>query len=121
MNDRGLTPRQIALLHSTLVAKRARLLRDLARLDDERTEGMVDSAEMEDVAEGVIEDRERAAMVEHDRELLAEVDRALSKFDAGVYGMSELSGRMMSFERLRSVPWARYDADEGDRVARGLD
>jgi hypothetical protein len=30
--------------------------------------------------------------------------------------ISEISGEPISFERLRAVPWARYDSDEDPRL-----
>jgi DnaK suppressor protein len=49
------------------------------------------------------------------RGLLAEVDGALAKIEAGTYGVSELSGLEIPIERLRAVPWARLTADEEER------
>jgi DnaK suppressor protein len=116
MNHEGLTPGQRESLRRALEAKRRSLLHDIEVREEEAAEGQVDSAEMEDVAEGVVEDRDRAAMVEHNRSLLAEVEHALAKMDAGTYGLSEISGRPISFARLRAVPWARNDTDEAELI-----
>jgi DnaK suppressor protein len=119
MKNESLSPAQRETLRRALEAKRSQILRDLEQREAEAAEGEVDSAELEDVAEGVIEDRERASLEEHDRELLEEVERALAKLDAGSYGISEASGRPISFERLQSVPWTRYDVGEAERVEHG--
>jgi DnaK suppressor protein len=42
-----------------------------------------------------------------ERPLLAEVERALQKFDQGGYGVSEKSGRPIPYKRLVAIPWAR--------------
>jgi DnaK suppressor protein len=114
MKSEILTRGQRESLRRTLEETRAHLLR--AR--DLRAEQTAEEAEgdLEDVAEGVIEDRERAALEEHDRKLLVEVEHALEKLDAGAYGISEASGRPIPYERLRAVPWARYDANEAERA-----
>jgi RNA polymerase-binding transcription factor DksA len=47
---------------------------------------------------------------------LANVERALDKFDAGTYGIGELSGLPIPLARLRVVPWARDRVDYEDRL-----
>lgn len=118
MKHEKLTPGQRESLRHVLEDKRRSLLRDISLREEEAAQGQVDSAEMEDIAEGVVEDRDREALVEHDRALLGEVDHALAKMDAGTYGISESSGRPISLARLRAVPWARNDADEAERIER---
>ena len=73
--------------------------------EDERTE-------LEEVAQRSTEGEHQLQVIERERALLAEVERALGKVDAGTYGLSEKSGAPIPFERLRSVPWARVDVDE---------
>lgn len=103
-------------LRRTLEEEKAHLLRAHEEREQQAVQGRVEMADVADVAEGVIEDRERAALDEHDRSLLEEIEHALAKFEAGTYGVSEASGRPIPAERLRAVPWARYDADEAERV-----
>ncbi len=43
------------------------------------------------------------------RDLLADVEHALSKFDTGSYGRCEECGRPIPLARLRALPEARYD------------
>jgi DnaK suppressor protein len=116
MKHERLTPGQQDSLRHALEDKRRSVLRDISLREEEATQGQVDSAEMEDIAEGVVEDRQREALLEHDRVLLAEVEHALAKMDAGTYGISESSGRPIPFARLRAIPWARNDADEAERI-----
>jgi DnaK suppressor protein len=117
--ERLLTTGQRESLRRLLEDKRKSLLRDIELREEEAAEGQVDSAEIEDIAEGVVEDRDRAALMEHDRALLAEVEHALARMDSGTYGLSEASGRPIPFARLREVPWARTDADEAESIERG--
>ena len=64
------------------------------------------------------EEQELLDQADREGDLLAEVEHALSKFAAGTYGLSELSGHPISFERLRVVPWARLTADEEEQRER---
>jgi DnaK suppressor protein len=116
MKHERLTPGQRESLRRALEEKRGSLLHDIDVREEEAAEGRVDSAEMEDVAEGVVEDRDRTALLEHDRTLLAEVEHALAKMDSGTYGLSETSGRPIPLARLRAIPWARNDAEEAWRI-----
>lgn len=40
-------------------------------------------------------------------DMIEEIDHALTKFDAGTYGICEVSGEPIPEERLEAIPWAR--------------
>jgi len=60
-----------------------------------------------------IADREQA-IDDNDleRELLGRIDKALSRIDAGTYGVSEVSGKPIPKERLEALPTATTLVDE---------
>lgn len=108
-----LTAAQLAELRAALVSKRAELRRTIdARLSQRSHDADEDLIEEMDVATRGIETTEIEGVVEVDRGLLADVENALAKIDAGTYGVSEGSGDPIPYARLKAVPWARYDADE---------
>jgi DnaK suppressor protein len=125
--ERALTQAQREELRRTLEAKRKQLLHVLREHEDRDEEPGEDPLEKEptdaaDLAESAIEDNDRIALADHNLELLEEIDHALSRLDDGTYGLSEATGLPIPYERLRAVPWARYGADEAERmeqVARG--
>ena len=95
------------------------------RLEDERTRVLqvlqsataMDSSddarsEIEETAQRVTESTQLRGVAERERALLAEIERALAKFGAGTYGISEKSGAPIPYDRLTAVPWARQGADE---------
>lgn len=41
------------------------------------------------------------------RDMIDEIDHALTKFDGGTYGICEVSGDPIPRERLEAIPWAR--------------
>jgi DnaK suppressor protein len=47
-----------------------------------------------------------------DREVLAQVNRALARIDEGTYGVSEVSGKPIPIQRLEAVPYATILVDE---------
>ena len=65
-----------------------------------------------DLAEQVIEQDAALRVGEHDDALLADVNRALAKLDAGTYGTSEKTGAPIPLARLEAIPWARNNVDE---------
>ena len=107
----NLTKDQIETLRRRLQDERSRILVVLGAppattpSEDERTE-------LEETAQRSTEATQRLEIVERERTLLAEVERALAKLDAGTYGVSEKSGAPIPYRRLSSLPWARYDVDE---------
>ena len=50
------------------------------------------------------------------RTLLSEIDAALDRMDAGVYGICEMTGGAIQKARLEATPWCRYSL-EGARMA----
>ena len=67
-----------------------------------------------DAAEQTREQDDAISFAERDRERLREVEHALAKLRNGTYGLSEVSGEPIPFERLRAIPWARRDSDEDE-------
>ncbi len=63
---------------------------------------------------------ELLGLAEHERRLLSEVVRALTKVEEGTYGLSEESGRPIPIARLRALPWARRTAEEEELREHGL-
>ena len=110
-NAAGLTPEQLTTLRERLERLRGELRTRL-----ERDQAVAREAEPEveplDAAEQTREQDEAILRANRDRAQLNEVEGALSRMDAGTYGISEVSGDPISFDRLRAVPWARYDSDE---------
>jgi DnaK suppressor protein len=110
-NDAGLTTDQLAMLRGRLEQLRAELRTRL-----ERDQAVAREAEPEveplDAAEQTREQDDAILRADRDRAQLREVDNALRRMEEGTYGVSQISGDPISFERLRAVPWARYDSDE---------
>jgi len=106
---------------------RARLLAERARLggDGESILSPLRGADREvgdemDDAETSRSQGDAAIRSEHERELLAQIDRALGRIDAGTYGISELTGEPIEYARLQAVPWARYTAQEQEDLEHEL-
>jgi DnaK suppressor protein len=113
-----LTGAQLAELRTVLANKRAELRRTIEARLRQRAEDDEELTEDVDVATRGIGTVEIEGVVEVDRRLLADVEHALDKIDAGRFGLSEASGEPIPYARLKAVPWARYDADEEEERER---
>jgi DnaK suppressor protein len=108
----GLTLEQLQQLRQQLMELKTALEARVQRQQRVVREGEPQIEPLE-VAEQTREQNDALTFSQHDRELLSDVNYALRKMDDGTYGISEASGDPIPFERLRAVPWARTDSDEG--------
>jgi RNA polymerase-binding transcription factor DksA len=53
-----------------------------------------------------------------DRKLIREIDAALERINNRTYGVCEISGKPISQERLKELPWARYTIEAAREVER---
>lgn len=113
-----LNPAQIAELRARLEQERASVsARIVARRQGlaGATASRPDDADWasDSVDQGLI-----ARLMDRDTKLLREVDWALSKMDAGSYGLCEASGEPIEIERLRARPWSRLSLGAKERRER---
>ena len=113
-----LTDADLVRLRQKLVREREALLaQQRARQDIVR--GRADrEIEDGDNAENNVEQDLALNLAQAEAPMIADVERALEKLDAGTYGHSELSGEPIPLERLEAVPWARLRAEEAEASAR---
>ncbi|HET7753581.1 MAG TPA: TraR/DksA family transcriptional regulator [Anaeromyxobacteraceae bacterium] len=108
----SLTAEQLASLRAQLEQERRRLVGVLYAAHPAPTAAAEGPTDLEEEAQRVTEQAHVLGVAERERALLVEVDRALAKFDAGTYGISEKTGDPIPFERLAVMPWARQGVDE---------
>lgn len=101
-------PRKWAWHHRTLLRLRADLIaarqerNHATRVAHERG-----GADLLDVAEDEVElSTLRSELALEDFEL-NEIDAALRRLEGGTYGVCEVTGKPISTERLRAIPWTR--------------
>jgi DnaK suppressor protein len=92
----------------TLHAKRTEILEQMGLLEQKPTDhGSISFGKR--VGEGTAMAVDRLSQVAvHDKlqTTLADVDRALAKFDDGTYGRCDVCGEPINDERLEALPWA---------------
>lgn len=106
----ALTKAQLEMLRTKLQEERRRILSVLKQ--PLASMPMDESQEPEETAQRATDRDEELEVNEPERALLSEIDRALGKMDAGVYGVSEKNGASIPYERLVALPWARNGMDE---------
>jgi len=110
----SLTPTQIAELKSQLRSERLRILGNVEALQAELGISTTEESD-ENGLETHMGDqgtttflRERdLGLEEHEMHLLDEIDDALKRIDEGAYGICEVDGTQIEFDRLQALPWAR--------------
>ncbi len=103
-----------------LIEERAALTGQANRLEDEAN-ALIEDQEMGDVEFGeeggqgdtMVVERERdLALSAQARQMVADIDEAISRMDAGTYGYSVASGKPIPKERLEAIPWASVLVEE---------
>ncbi|MEI7835155.1 MAG: TraR/DksA family transcriptional regulator [Planctomycetota bacterium] len=59
-------------------------------------------------------------LLESERTLLAEINEALERIDAGTFGICAGTGKAISTARLRARPWAKYSIEYARLIEQGL-
>jgi RNA polymerase-binding transcription factor DksA len=49
-------------------------------------------------------------LISFDRDTVHQIDMAIERIRNGTYGICELTGKPISAERLKAIPWARFSA-----------
>ncbi|HEX4452345.1 MAG TPA: TraR/DksA family transcriptional regulator [Kofleriaceae bacterium] len=106
MTKTHLSPDDLVRLRQLLVRRRDELAATISDNDPAQRQ-TTDEPEAGDMAEQIIEQDDALRAVAFDKPLLADVEHALAKLDAGTYGLSEVSGEPIPLDRLLAVPWAR--------------
>ncbi len=96
----------IATLKERLIQERETLLQGMYRKDTP-TE-LSTHGDLVDQSTNFSEHEVMLGMAEHDRNRLHEINHALEKIEKGTYGICEMSGELISDERLMAMPTARY-------------
>jgi DnaK suppressor protein len=104
----GLRPSELATLRAKLEGERS-LIR--VRLQDHIGAINDGDRELPDEMDQASRDQDQGFLLrlaDKERKLLLELDHALSKMDAGTYGLCEGTDEPIGFGRLSARPWARY-------------
>ncbi|MBN2375211.1 MAG: TraR/DksA C4-type zinc finger protein [Sedimentisphaerales bacterium] len=124
-----LTPEEIEELQRLLLEKRIELVGDVGHmhseaLDNNRQDSAGDLSNMPihmaDIGTDNYEQEFTLGLIESERKLLYDIDRALIKISEGTYGICEGTGIQINRARLEAKPEARYCIEYARKVESGL-
>ena len=124
-----LTPAKIEHFKQILLEKRRQLVGDVDHmrgeaLDRNRQESSGDLSNMPihmaDIGTDNYEQEFTLGLIESERKLLWEIDRALIKIREGNYGICEGTGEPINQARLEAKPEARYCVEFARKIEQGL-
>ena len=111
----GLSAKDVQTFRQMLIEKRAQLMGDVGALQDQAfgsSEHAGDESRMPlhmaDLGSDNFEHEFTLGLIEGERAVLAEIEEALRRLDAGEYGVCLATGKPIGKARLRAKPWAKY-------------
>ena len=127
--EKPLTPDEIEVYRQLLCQKRSELVGDLGHMSEGALEGgRQDSSgelssmpiHMADVGTDNYEQEFTLGLIDSDRKMLTDIDRALGKVKNGTFGICESTGEVIGRARLEAMPWARYSVEFASKIEQGL-
>jgi RNA polymerase-binding protein DksA len=113
----GLSVKELEHFWDLLLAKRRELVGDMSSMEREAlrsgsaTNLSTLPMHMADMGTDNFEQEFTLGLVEKDRNLLREINNALSKIQNGTYGICEGTGMPISKARLEAAPWSRFSIE----------
>ena len=124
-NRSELTPAAIGKFRALLLAKRNEILGTVICIEDEILRKHISDSSrfptyMADLGTDNYEREFALELMESQRTLIVEIDKALNRIDSGTYGICEGSGKPIPKARLAAIPWARYCVKYAQLLEKGL-
>jgi RNA polymerase-binding protein DksA len=110
-----LDAKKLDLFKKSLFRIKAQILGDIKSMAKENDGDQTDKGDvsghamhMADVATDMYDREFNLSLASNDRELLQKIDSALDRIEKGTYGFCLKSGKRISEQRLRAIPYAEY-------------
>jgi DnaK suppressor protein len=125
-NQAGLSSRELEMFRALLLEKRRELVGDVSSMERDALGSSSGTnlsnlpLHMADMGTDNYEQEFTLGLMEKDRKLLKEINRALAKIQDGSYGTCEGTGLPISKVRLEAQPWARFSIEHARKIEHGL-
>lgn len=107
--------KKLDFFRKLLLSMKAKIQGDIKSMFDENEGDQSDKGDlsghamhMADVATDMYDREFNLSLASNDRELLQRINDALARIDKGTYGFCLKSGKKITEQRLRAVPYAEY-------------
>jgi DnaK suppressor protein len=114
-----ITEKNMQHLQKLLLQKRSEILYEVKDLDGRWQENSEPQIEVEEMAQEVELNAPNASIETLERNEIGDINQALTRMEAGTYGICESCGKPIILKRLKSIPWTRYcrkDAQNQERL-----
>lgn len=128
-SNKGLTKKQLEKIRKDLVNSKADILEELMNLKGQSVESIKDSSgdlsgysfHMADMATDLYDREFLLELAEGERQILYDLDDAIKRIDEGTYGKCEGCESIISKQRLKAMPQAKYciECQEKEEQASG--
>lgn len=105
-------------LRSSLMDSMDGVAKEVLRARPEGSDGSVGGMHMGDAGSDAYDRDFALSMLSKEQDALYEINEALTRVDAGVYGVCELSGLKIVEERLEALPYTRYTREMQEQIER---
>jgi RNA polymerase-binding transcription factor DksA len=103
-------------LRSSLYETMEDVAKETLRARPEGSDASVGGMHMGDAGSDAYDRDFALSMLSKEQDALYEINDALKRLDAGVYGMCELSGKKINEERLEAIPYTRYTREMQEQI-----
>lgn len=120
-NQAGFSMKELESFRDALLAKRRELVGDMRSMESEALQRSGENLSnlplhMADMGTDNYEQEFTLGLMEKDRQLLREINQALSKIMDGRYGICEGTGKVIAKARLEVQPWAKYSIEHARKL-----
>jgi RNA polymerase-binding protein DksA len=125
-NQAGMNSKELEHYRELLLAKRRELVGDMTSMEGEALRSTTGTnlsnlpLHMADMGTDNYEQEFTLGLVEKDRQLLREINRALAKIQDGTFGICEGTGKPISKPRLEAQPWAKFSIEHARELEKGM-
>jgi DnaK suppressor protein len=113
-----MTPSPLELARAALLEERARLRTELHEMAIDAPDPMTYGSQAAAASQVFAQQRD-LALREHDEQLIAAIDTALARIEAGTYGICATCGKPIAPERLEALPAAVHCIECQKKAAGG--
>ncbi|MFC1781797.1 TraR/DksA family transcriptional regulator [Planctomycetota bacterium] len=112
-NNNCLTTQEIEKFRVLLLEKRNELLGNVLYMEkdalrEDRSDLSNIPIHMADLGTDSYEQEFTLELMDSERKLISEIDKALDRIEEGTYGICQVNGEQIPKRRLEAIPWTRY-------------